>query len=199
MQGSEVVASAVAFENGVPNKNEYRRFRIRGDWGNDDFRSMKEVVGRYLRRRIDEGQPLPELAVIDGGRGQLSMADAAAKEVGALDTTLIALAKREEEVYVVGRAEPLRLARTSAALRLLQRIRNEAHRFAHGYNRKLRGKRTLSSQLSQIPGIGPTRQQTLLARFGSVRALREASAEDIARIGGLPRALAERVAEHLKS
>ena len=199
MQGSEVVASAVAFENGVPNKNEYRRFRIRGDWGNDDFRSMREVVGRYLRRRIDEGQPLPELAVIDGGRGQLSMADAAAKEVGALDTTLIALAKREEEVYVVGRAEPLRLARTSAALRLLQRIRNEAHRFAHGYNRKLRGKRTLSSQLSQIPGIGPTRQQTLLARFGSVRALRAASAEDIARIGGLPRALAERVAEHLKS
>ena len=199
MQGAEVVASAVVFENGVPNKNEYRRFRIRGDWGNDDFRSMREVVGRYLRRRIDEGQPLPELTVIDGGRGQLSMADAAAKEVGALDTTLIALAKREEEVYVVGRAEPLRLARTSAALRLLQRIRNEAHRFAHGYNRKLRGKRTLSSQLSQIPGIGPTRQQTLLARFGSVRALREASAEDIARIGGLPRALAERVAEHLKS
>src|SRR5690606_28936015 len=149
MQGTEVVASCVAFENGVPNKNEYRRFKVRGDWGNDDFRSMKEVVGRYLRRRIEEGKPLPELAVIDGGKGQLGMAQAAAAEAGAHDVTLIALAKREEEIYLVGRPAPLRLARTSVALRMLQRIRNEAHRFAHGYNRKLHGKRTLSSELSQ--------------------------------------------------
>ncbi|MGH7444359.1 MAG: excinuclease ABC subunit UvrC, partial [Longimicrobiales bacterium] len=198
MQGSEVVASAVAFSNGAPDKNEYRRFRIKGDWGNDDFRSMKEVVERYLRRRIEEGRPLPELAVIDGGKGQLAMAHDAARSAGALDITLIALAKREEEIYLVGRSDPLRLARTSVALRMLQRIRNEAHRFAHGYNRKLHGKRTLSSELSRIPGIGPARQQALLARFGSVRALREASAEEISRVGGLSRTLAERVAAHLK-
>ncbi len=198
MQGSEVVASAVVFENGTPNKNEYRRFRIKGDWGNDDFRSMKEVVERYLRRRIDEGHPLPELAVIDGGKGQLTMAHAAARDAGALDLTLIALAKREEEIYLVGRPDPLHLARTSVALRLLQRIRNEAHRFAHGYNRKLHGKRMLSSELSQIPGIGPARQRALLARFGSVRALRDASPEDISRVGGLSRTLAERVVAHLK-
>lgn len=199
MQGTEVVASAVVFENGVPNKNEYRRFKIRGDWGNDDFRSMQEVVNRYFKRRIEEGQPLPELAVIDGGKGQLTSAHAGTREAGAFDVTLIALAKREEEVYVVGRPLPVRLARTHAGLRLLQRIRNEAHRFAHGYNRKLRGKRILSSELSQIPGIGPARQQALLARFGSVRALREASADDIARVGGLSRGLAERVAAFLSN
>ncbi len=198
MQGSEVVASCVAFENGAPNKNEYRRFKVRGDWGNDDFRSMKEVVGRYLRRRIEEGRPLPELAVIDGGKGQLGMARAAAAEAGAHDVTLIALAKREEEIYLVGRPEPLRLPRTSVALRMLQRIRNEAHRFAHGYNRKLHGKRTLSSELSRIPGIGPARQKVLLARFGSVRALREATPEEVSRLAGFSRTLAERVLEHLR-
>lgn len=198
MQGTEVVASCVAFENGTPNKNEYRRFKVRGDWGNDDFRSMKEVVGRYLRRRIEEGKPLPELAVIDGGKGQLSMAQAAADEAGAHDATLIALAKREEEIYLPGRPDPLRLPRTSNALRLLQRIRNEAHRFAHGYNRKLHGKRTLSSELSQIPGIGPARQKVLLSRFGSVRALREASPEEVSRLAGFSRTLAERVLEHLR-
>ncbi len=198
MQGTEVVASCVAFENGAPNKNEYRRFKVRGDWGNDDFRSMKEVVGRYLRRRIEEGKPLPELAVIDGGKGQLAMAQAAAAEAGAHDITLIALAKREEEIYLPGRPDPLRLPRTSNALRLLQRIRNEAHRFAHGYNRKLHGKRTLSSELSQIPGIGPARQKVLLARFGSVRALRDATPEEVSRLAGFSRTLAERVLEHLR-
>jgi len=198
MQGTEVVASCVAFENGAPNKNEYRRFKVRGDWGNDDFRSMKEVVGRYLRRRIEEGKPLPELAVIDGGKGQLSMAQAAADEAGAHDLTLIALAKREEEIYLPGRPDPLRLPRTSNALRLLQRIRNEAHRFAHSYNRKLHGKRTLSSELSRIPGIGPARQKVLLSRFGSVRALREATPEEVSRLAGFSRTLAERVLEHLR-
>ena len=198
MQGTEVVASCVAFENGVPNKNEYRRFKVRGDWGNDDFRSMKEVVGRYMTRRIEEGKPLPELAVVDGGKGQLTMAQEATTDAGAHDVTLIALAKREEEIYLPGRPDPLRLPRSSTALRLLQRIRNEAHRFAHGYNRKLHGKRTLSSELSRIPGIGPARQKVLLSRFGSVRALREASPEEVSRLAGFSRTLAERVLEHLK-
>ncbi|HEX9106677.1 MAG TPA: helix-hairpin-helix domain-containing protein, partial [Longimicrobiales bacterium] len=196
-QGTEVVASAVVFANGEPSKGEYRHFRIRGDWGNDDFRSMQEVVGRYFRRRLEEGLALPELAVIDGGKGQLGMALRALTEAGAPDTSVISLAKREEEVYVPGRSEPLRLPRTAAALRLLQRIRNEAHRFAITYNRKLRTKRTLTSELAQIPGIGPGRQRALLARFGSVRALREASSEDIARVEGFSAKLAQRILEHL--
>jgi excinuclease ABC subunit C len=195
--GREVVGSAVVFANGEPDKSEYRRFRIRGDWGNDDYRSMAEVVGRYFARRIADGKPVPDLAVIDGGKGQLSAAVAAAAAAGAADTTFVGLAKREEVVYLVGRSVPVRLPRTSPALRMLQRLRDEAHRFAHGYNRKLRGKRTLSSELSAIPGVGPARQRALLERFGSVRALRAAPAEDIARSAGIPESVARRIVSHL--
>jgi excinuclease ABC subunit C len=196
-QGTEVVGSAVVFENGAPKKAEYRRFRVRGDWGNDDYRSMAEVVGRYFRRRLEEELPVPELAVIDGGKGQLSAAHAALREAGATDVAVCALAKREEEVYRIGRSAPIRLPRTHAGLRLLQRIRNEAHRFAHAYNRKLRGKRTLSSELSRIPGVGPKRQQVLLSRFGSVRALREASPDDVAAVPGFSDTLARTILQHL--
>jgi excinuclease ABC subunit C len=197
-QGTEVVGSAVVFRNGEPLKAEYRRFRIRGDWGNDDFRSMAEVVGRYFHRRIQEQLPLPELAIIDGGRGQLTAAARAAREAGAADLAFVSLAKREEEIYLEHRPVPLRLPRTSAVLRLLQRIRNEAHRFAHGYNSKLRRKRTLASELTEIPGIGPARQRVLLERFGSVRALRAASADEISRLGGFSTTLAAHILEHLK-
>jgi excinuclease ABC subunit C len=196
-QGTEVVGSAVVYRNGEPLKAEYRRFRIKGDWGNDDFRSMAEVVERYFRRRVQEKLPLPELALIDGGRGQLTAAHAAAVAAGAVDVAFASLAKREEEIYLFGRPRPLRLPRTNTALRLLQRIRNEAHRFAHGYNRKLRGRRTLASELSEIPGIGPARQQALLQRFGSVRALRSATPAEIARIDGFSTTLAMHVVEHL--
>jgi excinuclease ABC subunit C len=196
-QGTEVVGSAVVFSSGEPDRSEYRRFRIRGDWGNDDYRSMAEVVSRYFRRRVEDGKPLPDLAVIDGGRGQLSAAVHAAHAESATDTVFVGLAKREEAIYVVGRPEPIRLARTSAALRLLQRARNEAHRFAHSYNRKLRGKRTLSSELAGIPGVGPARQRRLLERFGSVKALRGVPAAEIARVGGIPESVAQRVAAHL--
>ena len=196
-QGREVVGSGVVFENGEKKKGEYRRFRIRGDWGNDDFRSMSEVVRRYFARRIDESLPLPELVVIDGGKGQLSAALQALREAGATDVAVCALAKREEEVYLPGRVAPVRLPRTDAGLRLLQRIRNEAHRFAHAYNRKLRGKRTLSSELASIPGIGPKRQRVLLSRFGSVRALRQASPEEVAAVPGFSEATARRILDHL--
>lgn len=198
-QGVDVVASAVVFRNGEPDRNEYRHFRIRGDWGNDDFRSMGEVVGRYFRRRVEEGLPLPALALIDGGRGQLSAALHAGREAGAVDARFVALAKREEEVYLVGHPTPLRLPRTSAALRLLQRVRNEAHRFAHGYNRKLRGKRTLASQLTEIPGIGPKRRRALLEHFGSVRAVRAATTEQVAAVPGFSSGLATIVVEHLRN
>jgi excinuclease ABC subunit C len=197
-QGSEVVGSAVVFRNGEPDKSEYRRFRIRGDWGNDDFRSMEEVVGRYVQRRLAEQKPLPELIIIDGGRGQLNAAVRAARVAGAGEIAFASLAKRDEEIYLVARPEPLRLPRTSAALRLLQRLRNEAHRFAHGYNRKLRGSRTLVSELSSIPGIGPARQRTLLERFGSVRALRAATPADIATLPGFSGRLADQIVQHLR-
>jgi excinuclease ABC subunit C len=196
-QGSEVVASAVFFENGEPEKGEYRRFKIRGEWGNDDFRSMEEVVTRYFRRRLEEGKPLPDLAVIDGGKGQLGRAVKALEALDAPAVALCALAEREEEVYLVGRSEPLRLPRSSPALRLLQRVRDEAHRFAVGYNRTLRKHRTLTSALSAVPGIGPKRQQTLLKRFGSVRALRAARAEEIAQLPGFSEVLAHQILEHL--
>lgn len=197
-QGTEVVGSAVVFRNGEPDRNEYRRFRIRGDWGNDDFRSMQEVVGRYIRRRVEESKPLPDLILIDGGKGQLGAAVRAAAEAAAPDIVFASLAKRDEEVYLVGRSEPLRLPRTSAPLHLLQRLRNEAHRFAHSYNSKLRGRRTLVSELSAIPGVGPARQRLLLERFGSVRALKAAAPADIAAVPGFSQRLAEQIIEHLK-
>lgn len=197
LQGSEVVGSGVVFVNAEPKKGEYRRFRIRGEWGNDDFRSMAEIVGRYFKRRIEEQLPIPDLAVIDGGRGQLAAARAAATAVGAPDVTFIGLAKKEEEIYLVGRADPLRLPRTSSALRLLQRVRNEAHRFAHSYNSKLRTKRTLRSELGEIPGIGPTRQKVLLEKFGSVRAVKEAALHDLAVLPGFSDKLAKKVLEFL--
>ncbi|HEX6558995.1 MAG TPA: excinuclease ABC subunit UvrC [Longimicrobiales bacterium] len=199
LQGSEVVGSGVVFVNAEPKKGEYRRFRIKGDWGNDDFRSMAEIVGRYFKRRIDEQLPIPDLAVIDGGKGQLGAARAAAAAVGAPDVAFISLAKKEEEIYLVARPDPLRLARTSPALRLLQRVRNEAHRFAHSYNRKLRTKRTLTSELADIPGIGATRQRLLLEKFGSVRAIREAAPADLARLPGFSEKLANKILEHLES
>jgi excinuclease ABC subunit C len=196
-QGSETVGSAVLFENGEPKRAGYRHMRIKGAWGNDDFRSMQEVVTRYFRRRLDEAQPLPDLVVIDGGRGQLGAALAALESLGASGVSVVALAKREEEVYVPGKPEPIRLDRRHRALHLLQRIRDEAHRFAVRYNRKLRSKRTLRSDLGDIPGIGPRRQTTLLRRFGSLQGVREASKEEIARVPGFSEALASRVLTYL--
>jgi excinuclease ABC subunit C len=197
-QGAETVASAVVFRNGEPRKADYRHMRIRGDWGNDDFRSMHEVVSRYFRRRVDEGGPLPDLVVIDGGKGQLGAAVQAIGELGGLeDVQVVALAKREEEVYLPGRKTPVRLDRRNRALHLLQRIRDEAHRFAVTYNRKLRGRRTLRSDLGEVPGIGPRRQQELLRRFGSVRGVREATREEIARLPGFSEALASRLLTYL--
>jgi excinuclease ABC subunit C len=192
-QGTETVASAVIFENGEPKKSEYRHMRIRGEWGNDDYRSMHEAVTRYFGRRVEEDLPLPDLVLIDGGKGQLSAARDALAALGLADVQLAALAKREEEVHLPGRKEPVRLDRRDRALHLLQRLRDEAHRFAVSYNRKLRSKRTIRSDLSSIPGIGPRRQQALLSRFGSIRGLKDAAAEEIARVPGFSHALAARI------
>lgn len=196
-QGTETVGSAVVFENGEPRKAGYRHMRIKGEWGNDDYRSMKEAVGRYFRRLADENKPLPDLAVIDGGKGQLGAAVEALQALELHDVAVIALAKREEEVFVPYRPDPVLLDRRNRALHLLQRIRDEAHRFAVRYNRKLRSKRTLRSDLGDIPGIGPTRQRELLRRFGSLKGVREASKDEIARVPGFSEVLASRVLTYL--
>ena len=196
-QGTEVVGSAVVFQNGEPRKGFYRHMRVKGGWGNDDYRSMAEVVGRYFRRVAEEGGPIPDLAVIDGGKGQLSASVEALNAQGMSDVTVIALAKKKEEVFLPGRGDPVRLDRRHRALHLLQRIRDEAHRFAVRYNRKLRTKRTLRSGLGEIPGVGPKRQKLLLKRFGSLRGVKAATREEISRIPGVSEALASRILTYL--
>lgn len=198
IQGAHTVGSVVLFENGAPKKAGYRHMRIKGEWGNDDYRSMEEVVTRYFRRAVEEEAVLPDLVVIDGGKGQLSAARSALDGLGLENVSVIALAKREEEVFLVGHRDPVGLPRKDGALYLLQRLRDEAHRFAITYNRKLRSKRTLQSRLEEIPGVGPSRQKALLSHFGSVRAIGRADAEEIARLPGFGHDLAMRILTYLK-
>jgi excinuclease ABC subunit C len=194
-QGRDTVGSLVWFEAGRPKKAEYRRYRIRGAQ-QDDFAAVSEVVTRFLRRRTDEQKPLPDLIVIDGGKGQLGAAVTAAAATGA-SVPFASLAKREEEVYLPDRDEPLRLSRRSPSLKLLQRARDEAHRFAVTYSRQRRSRRTITSQLLTIPGVGPNRRRKLLERFGSVAGVRTATREEIASLPGFSRTLAERILDRL--
>ncbi len=196
-QGRDTVGSLVWFEAGRPKKAEYRRYRIKGPQ-QDDFAAVHEVVGRFLRRRLEEEKALPDLVVVDGGRGQLSAAVAAAVEAGLSDLPLASLAKREEDVYLPGREEPLRLSRRSPSLKLLQRARDEAHRFAVSYSRNRRAKRTITSELLTIPGVGPSRRRVLLERFGSVAGVRTASRDEIASLPGFSHRLAERIIDRLE-
>jgi excinuclease ABC subunit C len=165
--------------------------------GPDDFQAMREVVGRYFRRRLEEERALPDLVVVDGGKGQLSAADEALQELALGGLPLISLAKREEEVFVRGRAEPLRLPRRSPALRLLQQLRDEAHRTAVTYNRKRRTMRTVTSELLKIPGVGPVKRRALLTAFGSLQGVREATVEQIAALEGFSEASARKLLEGL--
>ena len=197
MQGTETVGSAAVFENAEPKKSEYRHMRIKGDWGNDDCRSMSEIVNRYFSYRLENELPLPDLVLIDGGKGQLRAAHDSLNGLGITDVAMISLAKREELVFRLGIREPLRFKRRDNALHILQRIRDEAHRFAVTYNRKLRRKRTVRSGLSEIPGIGLEKQKLLLVHFGSVRAIKSANAKEIAKLPGFGSALADRVVTYL--
>ena len=196
-QGRDTVGSLVWFEAGRPKKAEYRRFRIRGA-PQDDFAAVHEVVTRYLTRRRDEGKPLPDLMVIDGGKGQLGAALDAARGVGLEQLPIVSLAKREEEIYQPGLAEPLRLSRRSPSLKLLQRARDEAHRFAVSYSRQRRSRRTITSELLAIPGIGPGRRRALLERFGSLAGVKTATPAEIAALPGFSTKLAERIIDRLK-
>jgi excinuclease ABC subunit C len=199
-QGKDSVGSVVWFENGRPRRSEYRTMRVKSveeEAGPDDFQAMREVVGRYFRRRQEEGKTLPDLVVVDGGKGQLGAAAEALDELGLEALPLVGLAKREEEIFVRGRSEPLRLPRRSPALRLLQQARDEAHRTAVTYNRKRRTLRTVTSELLRIPGVGPIKRRALLAAFGSLQGVREASVEQIAALEGFSEASAKRVLEGL--
>ncbi|MFH1569804.1 MAG: excinuclease ABC subunit UvrC [Gemmatimonadota bacterium] len=199
LQGQEVVGSLVCMVDGKPRRSEYRHFRIRGVEGPDDFASVRQVVTRRFRGLRERGEAFPDLLMIDGGKGQLSSARAALAELGVEGQAVVGLAKRLEELFLPGRAEPLLLPRASASLRLLQVLRDEAHRFALAYHRKLRTSRTLSSSLDQIPGIGPKRRQALLQAFGSVQRLREAEVDQIAGVRGLSRKLAQDLKTHLEA
>ena len=183
-QGTDTVGSCVWFENGRSRRGEYRKFKVKTVEGTDDFASMREVVTRYFQRRTAEEKPLPDLIVIDGGKGQLSAAYEALNALGLGDKPLISLAKREEEVFVWGRSDPIRMSRRSPALRLLQQLRDEAHRFAITYNRKRRTMRTVTSELLRVPGIGPVKRRRLLQEFGSVQGVREAGEDAIAKVAG---------------
>jgi excinuclease ABC subunit C len=196
-QGTDTVGSCVWFENGRPKRAEYRKFKVKTVTGTDDFASMHEVVTRYFQRRVSEEKPLPDLVVVDGGKGQLGMAADALRALGLGELPLISLAKREEEIFVLGRSESLRLSRRSAGLRLLQQARDEAHRFAVTYNRKRRTMRTVTSELLQIPGIGPAKRRDLLRAFGSVQGIRDAGIDEIAKIRGFNHARAARLLEAL--
>ncbi|MFL5543213.1 MAG: excinuclease ABC subunit UvrC [Gemmatimonadaceae bacterium] len=196
-QGTDTVGSCVWFENGRPKRAEYRKFRVKTVEGTDDFASMGEVVRRYFERRVQEGKSLPDLIVIDGGKGQLSAAHSVLAELGLGERPLISLAKREEEIFVWGRTDPLRLSRRSPGLRLLQQARDEAHRFAVTYNRKRRSMRTVTSELLRVPGIGPVKRRQLLKEFGSVQGVREAGAEAIAKLPGFNPERARKLLESL--
>ena len=183
IQGAETVASMVVFTDGEPDKSQYRRYRLKSVEGTpDDFAAMQEVT---LRRYRELQEPLPDLIVIDGGKGQLSSALEVIRGVGLVGTPVIGLAKEFEHIFRENISEPLILPRHSAALRLIQRIRDEAHRFAVGYHRKLRSKRNLVSVLDHVSGIGPKRRQALWRHFGSLERIRNASVEELASIDGM--------------
>jgi excinuclease ABC subunit C len=184
IQGSDSVAGMVVLDGGKLDKKQYRIFNIRTVAGADDFRSMAEAVDRRYRRLLDDGRPLPDMILIDGGRGQLNAALGALKRLGIEDVPIAGLAKREEEIYVPHREEPVRLERHDPALHLLQMVRDETHRFAVSAHRRRRSKRTLRSELDDLPGIGQKRKRLLLERFGSVSAVRQASPHDLMNVLG---------------
>jgi excinuclease ABC subunit C len=215
LHGTDYVGSMVVLEDGLPNKREYRRFKVKDVPGNDDFAAMEEVLTRRLTAYLNErDMPIgerrdpverqgrrpakfaypPQLLVVDGGKGQLAVAERVVRSLGLADEIPIAsLAKRFEEVYLPGRSEPVEVPRGSEALFMLQRIRDEAHRFANTFHRELRGKRMTTSSLDGIPGLGETRRKRLTQAMGGVNAVKSASLDDLKALSFLPSAVAEAV------
>jgi len=209
IQGSDYVGSMVVLEDGLPKKSEYRRFKIKGEQGNDDFAAMEEVLTRRLTAYLaDREKPVadrggrfaypPQLLLVDGGKGQLSVAVRVLEELGLEEEIPVAsLAKRFEEVYVPGESEPRTVPRNSEALYLLQRIRDEAHRFAISYHRELRGKRMTTSVLDGIPGLGETRKKRLVKELGGVGKVKQASLDELKALTWLPDKVAEAVHDRI--
>jgi excinuclease ABC subunit C len=205
IQGRDTVGSMVVMEDGLPKRSQYRRFKIRSVEGQDDFAAMEEVLTRRLSAYLEERtRPIeergkfaypPSLLLVDGGAGQLSRAVGVVETLG-LDIPVAGLAKRMEEVYLPGHADPVRVPRGEDALFLLQRVRDEAHRFAVQYHRTLRGRRMVDSILDGVPGIGPVRKRDLLKHFGSLKKIREASVEDLGEV--VPATVAETLHGHLQ-
>jgi excinuclease ABC subunit C len=206
-QGAESVGSMVVFEDGKPRSGEYRRFRIKTVTGPNDFASHQEVLRRRFRtaRAGEEGSEeerrwaMPDLVIIDGGKGQVSAAKETLDQIGLHDLPLAGLAKEREELFLPGRSEPIVLPATSPALYLVQRLRDEAHRFAITYHRGLRAKRTVRSAFDDLPGVGPKRKRELLKVFGSIKRVRDAPVEQIAAVPGISRALATRIKATLEA
>jgi excinuclease ABC subunit C len=209
IQGTDYVGSMVVLEDGLPKKSEYRRFKIRGEQGNDDYAAMEEVLTRRLTAYLAErSRPAseregrfaypPQLLVVDGGRGQLNVAIDVVRQLGLADEIPVAaLAKRLEEVFVPARADAIRIPRQSEALYLLQRVRDEAHRFAVSYHRQLRGRRMTRSALDGVAGLGPTRRKRLVKELGGVNAVKAADLETLQELSWLPASVATAVYEHL--
>jgi excinuclease ABC subunit C len=187
-QGTDAVSSLVVFKNAKPAKSEYRRFKVKSltDGQADDFKSMYEVVYRRYKRLLDEKLQLPDLIMVDGGKGQLSAAVKALQSIGLWPHPIIGLAKRLEEVFIPSSKDPQTIPRTSSSIKLLQQLRDEAHRFAITFHRERRKKRTLQSELDDIPGIGEKRKKMLLNKFGSLKKIKEASQEDLKTLQNFP-------------
>ncbi|MDD4538239.1 MAG: excinuclease ABC subunit UvrC [Lentisphaeria bacterium] len=199
ISGRMAVGSMVCFRNGRPASADYRRFRIRSEAAADDTAYMSEVLTRRYGRLLRESLPLPDLIILDGGQGQLNAALRVFAEIGMPPLPMLGLAKRDELVILPGRDEPLALSRDGAALKLLQAIRDEAHRFANGYHRELRNKRIVDSILSDIPGIGAVRRQQLLKTFGSVRAMARLTPEELAAgAAGIGMETAQKIVDYLR-
>jgi excinuclease ABC subunit C len=191
LQGTNTVASMVVFEDGRPAKREYRRFNVKGVQGPNDFASMHEIIKRRFKRAAERDEEtegkwttLPDFVIIDGGKGQLNAALAAMEETG-LNVPMAGLAKENEELYLPGNPIPVILPRDSQALYLVQRVRDEAHRFAVSFHRQKRSRQTFTSSLDNIPGIGPKKKKALMKQFGSVTAIREASEEELLTVDGI--------------
>ncbi len=194
---TDAVGSCVYFENGRPKKKEYRHFKIKGVKGQDDYRMMREVVGRYFYRIKKEATLPPDLLVIDGGKGQLSSVIKELASLGFDKQPVVSLAKRLEEVFVPGASDSITISRSSPALMLLKQLRDEAHRFAVSYNRKVRSKRTIKSELDKIPGVGPSKKHALLKQFGSVKRIKASTPEQIAELNGINIKLANAILSSL--
>jgi excinuclease ABC subunit C len=198
ISGTDATGSLVTFENGIPDKKNYRHFRIKTVKGADDYAMMEEVVGRAYSRRKEMRKRMPDLILVDGGKGQLKAAMNAIFRLG-LDMNMASIAKEFEYIFLTNRETPVVLPRDSKALKLLQRIRDEAHRFALGYHRKLRGKKLGESQLDRITGIGDKKKRSLLKHFGSLEKMKEADISEIVKVRGITRKDAENIRKYFVS